>query len=261
MSASRSVHQRCWWRRPCVLHELLVACKSRQLSSGGSIARRRREFLRRLPAQRPPATPRLVRYRDRFMASSNTYRQRPLAGPAEHKRANLALLAFGARRPRTPDITWPQSLMRHRGQTDVPMSSSRRCGESASSDLIGRFTKIEIRFVSIPERIGNGKPPFRCIAGCHGSIWQPPQCAVIGCPGQTGQRSAATSSPSVKTKSKSGAPGTANSLLSLERKVLTSKSVFRSRSITKGCTCLLGGCRPERRENFQALRVARWPRP
>ena len=38
-----------------------------------------------------------------------------------------------------------------------------------------------------------------------------PQCAVIGCPGQSGHTSLAALSQTVKTKSISGAPGWANS--------------------------------------------------
>jgi hypothetical protein len=38
-----------------------------------------------------------------------------------------------------------------------------------------------------------------------------PQCAVIGCPGHTGQLSPAALSQTVKTKSITGASGTANS--------------------------------------------------
>jgi hypothetical protein len=38
-----------------------------------------------------------------------------------------------------------------------------------------------------------------------------PQCAVIGCPGHTGQTSLAALSQTVKTKSRAGAPGSANS--------------------------------------------------
>ena len=45
-----------------------------------------------------------------------------------------------------------------------------------------------------------------------------PQCAVIGCPGQSGQVSPAALSQTVKTKSITGAPGAANSSQLFERK-------------------------------------------
>jgi hypothetical protein len=47
-----------------------------------------------------------------------------------------------------------------------------------------------------------------------------PQWAVIGCPGQTGQASAAASSQSVKAKSSFGAFGPVNSVQLFERMLL-----------------------------------------
>ena len=49
-----------------------------------------------------------------------------------------------------------------------------------------------------------------------------PQWAVIGCPGQTGQVSAAASSQSVKAKSSFGALGPVNSVQLFERALPTS---------------------------------------
>src|SRR5271170_2796058 len=67
-----------------------------------------------------------------------------------------------------------------------------------------------------------------------------PQCAVIGCPGQNGHGSAAAWSQTVKTKSRRGPSGAANSSQLFERSwVVSYFSSFSSSSVI-GCTAPLG---------------------
>src|SRR6185312_2725434 len=67
-----------------------------------------------------------------------------------------------------------------------------------------------------------------------------PQWAVMGLPGQTGQASPAALSQTVKMKSKSGAPGLANSSHDLDRNSDTAKPRPRNSLRVLGFTSPLG---------------------
>ena len=67
-----------------------------------------------------------------------------------------------------------------------------------------------------------------------------PQCAVIGCPGHTGQISLAALSQTVKTKFIFGAPGAANSFQLLLRSPAVDRCAFSSCSMARGFTTPVG---------------------
>src|SRR6202030_3246695 len=67
-----------------------------------------------------------------------------------------------------------------------------------------------------------------------------PQCAVIGCPGQYGHTSPAALSHTVKTKSRGGAPGAANSSQLLLRSPSVGRFIFLSSSSAIRGTTTLG---------------------
>src|ERR1700716_4230306 len=98
----------------------------------------------------------------------------------------------------------------------LPIVSNCFCNASLSREPIGKLTKIEIRLLSIGTAGAKGSrssAPLPVAAAGSGT----PKCAVIGWPGHTGHASAAASSQTVKTKSRCGASGRANSLQLLER--------------------------------------------
>src|SRR6266542_614681 len=98
-----------------------------------------------------------------------------------------------------------------------PISRSSARNETASSLSIGNdanapILRESIRHVSLKaSMIWVGEPFTAAGSGM-------PQCAVIVLPGHTGQVSPAASSQTVKMKSNSGAPGSANSSHDFERR-------------------------------------------
>src|SRR5262249_1483739 len=116
----------------------------------------------------------------------------------------------------------------------LPIESSCRCSDSVSSELMGRLTKIEIRFESMRNVSANASRTSASLplaAAGSGT----PQWAVIGWPGQKGEASPAALPQTVKTKFKGVAPGPLNSRQLFERTALTSKFILRRRSSAYGC--------------------------
>src|ERR1051326_5001267 len=111
----------------------------------------------------------------------------------------------------------------------LPIASSWRCNESASSEQIGRLTKMSMRFDSMRSASAKARRPCASLPVAAAGSGTPP-CAVIDCPGLLWQVSAAALSQTVNTKSSLGASGLANSLQLFERSPLTSKLSLRKRS-------------------------------
>ena len=120
-----------------------------------------------------------------------------------------------------------------------PMPSSSLFRAKLSRVLSGRarnrlILRSSIKNVSRNARSTSASPP-RTAAGSG-----TPQCAVIGCPGQTGQTSFAALSQTVKTKSSFGAPGKENSSHVLLRNPSVGKCAISSCLKDSGRTLPVG---------------------